>query len=214
MEKGALKNQQVEQLEGYFRGKDFVEAVAHARDKAELKELLCKGGITGFEDELLEECWPALALSQDQDALAEIFQDPDFAGCRAKLAAHGLTVSREEFDLISQILAMAQDAEYIRKLMAIKTAPELYAELQAGGYTAVTPEFLASLQENAVSLVEDGILDPAALQGEEQPLYKRWFHAINRLFAMCTITELSLGIAGAIEPAYLIAIACGICQMG
>lgn len=51
----------MEQLEGCFHGKDFVDAVAHARDKAELKALLHKGGITGFDDALLDECWPAPA---------------------------------------------------------------------------------------------------------------------------------------------------------
>ena len=55
-----MKQEQVEQLEGCFHGKDFVDAVAHAQDKAERKALLQKGGITGFDDALHDECEFAL----------------------------------------------------------------------------------------------------------------------------------------------------------
>lgn len=81
--------------EEFVGGKDFVEAVAKAGSVEELRRILNAGGVYGFSDEALKDSYRALAMSQNWDAVWEMFQDKDFESCRAKLVAHGMDTTRK-----------------------------------------------------------------------------------------------------------------------
>lgn len=212
--KARLKGMQPQAEAEHARGRALIEAVAAAEDKDALRELLHSNGIDQLTDEMLDECWRYLALSQDMDAMRDIFSDKDFASCRAKLAAHGIEISQEDYALVSDILSIGQDPGYVRRLMEIETTEDLLAELQKEGYRNVTMEFLDALKENAISIASDGILTAEEIKGgEHMSIWKRYFRVINRLFAMSTVTELTLRTPGAASPAYTIAMACGVCLM-
>lgn len=99
--------------EEFVGGKDFVEAVARASSAEELRRILNAGGVSGFSEEALEESYRSLALSQNWDAVWEMFQDKDFESCREKLAAHGMDTTRENFDLINEVIATGSDEALI-----------------------------------------------------------------------------------------------------
>ncbi|SDF44186.1 hypothetical protein [Marvinbryantia formatexigens] len=115
-------------------GKEFVEAVAHASSKEELRQLLKAGGIYEFSEEELEESYKNLALSQDWEALSELFRDRDYDSCRRKLEAHGITTTREHFDLINEVVATASDDALIREILHKEDMESTLEALHRHGY--------------------------------------------------------------------------------
>ncbi|MCD8341720.1 MAG: hypothetical protein LUC87_06165 [Clostridiales bacterium] len=199
----------------YFTGgKAFVDAVAKAGSKEELRSILSKGRIADFSDEDLEESYRNLALSQHWDAVQEMFEDKDYASCCQKLAAYGITTSKEHFDLINDVIATASDNALIHEILHNTDMDATLATLRAHGYYAINAEFLGLVHDNAVHLYEDALLteeELAELSG--QTFYERCRKSINLIFALSTIAGLSLGVSGVADPALLIAIAGGISLM-
>lgn len=95
--------------EEFVGGKDFVEAVAKVSSKEELRKLMEAGGIYGFDEEELEESYKNLALSQNWDAVRELFDDKDFESCLGKLNNYGISTTREDF---VQLLSSLQSVSY------------------------------------------------------------------------------------------------------
>lgn len=199
----------------YFSGgKAFVDAVAKAGSAEELRRLLSMGRIVEFSEEDLEESYRNLALSQNWDAVQEMFEEKDYDACCQKLAAHGITTSKENFDLINDVIASASDDEMIHEILHNTDMESTLAAFRAHGYRAITADFLQLVHENAVHLHEDALLteeEMAELSG--QTFYERCGKSINLIFALSTIAGLSLGVSGAADPALLIAIAGGISLM-
>ena len=197
--------------EKFVGGKDFVEAVAKAESKEELRRILSAGGVSGFSEEALEDSYRSLALSQNWDAVWEMFQDKDFESCRAKLAAHGMDTTRENFDLINEVIATGSDEALIAKLRKTADIDATMDILHRHGYQTMTAEFFLLVRENAAHLYEDALLTPDEIRElSGRTFYERCQKSINLIFALSTIAGLALGVSGVAAPALLLAIASGI----
>ena len=200
--------------EVFVGGKEFVEAVAKAASKEELKQLLNAGGIYEFSEEELEKSYKNLALSQDWDAILELFEDKDYESCKRKLEAHGITTSREHFDLINEVIATASDDELIHEILHMENMESTLKALRLHGYHYMTAEFLSLVQENALHFYEDALLTPEEIRElSGKNFYERCKKSINLMFALSSIAGLALGISGVADPALLIAIAGGVSLM-
>lgn len=192
-------------------GRDLVAAVAKVASKEELRDLLHRSGVTRFSDEALEDSYRNLALSQDWNAVRDLFQDTNFESCCAKLNAHGLTTTREDFDLICEVVRLGSDEALIRRTMSVKSMEEYIQLLRENGYHAITADFMRAVRTNAAHLHDDALLTPEDMQMFAGATFMdRCRKSINTLFALGCIAELVLGYGGVAEPAYLIAIAGGI----
>lgn len=140
--------------EKFVGGKDFVEAVAKAASKEDLARILNEGGVYGFSEEALEAGYRSLALSQNWDAVWDMFQDKDFESCRAKLAAHGIDTTRENFDLINEVIATGSDEALIAELRKTRDIDATMDILHRRGYHTMTAEFFLLVRENAAHLYE------------------------------------------------------------
>lgn len=197
--------------ESYFGGKEFVDSVAHAASKEELRTLLQRGGIYMFSEEELEESYKNLALSQDWDTIQDLFQDKNFESCKRKLEAWGLTTSEEHFELINDVIATASDEDLARALLKETSMESTLETLHRHGYYHMTAEFLNLVHENAVHLHEDALLTREELRElSGKDFYERCHKSINLMFALSSIAGLALGVSGTADPALLIAIAGGI----
>lgn len=200
--------------EEFKAGRDFVDAVAGASSKEELREILKAGGISGYEETELEESYKNLALSQNWDAVREMFEDTDFESCKKKLKLHEITTSKENFDLINEVVATASDDTLLKELLVQKEIEGTMAVLHAHGYRAFTADFLLTVRDNVRHLREDALLtadEIRELSGKD--FYERCKKSINLLFALSTVAGLALGVSGITEPAYIIAMAGGISLM-
>lgn len=195
-------------------GKDFVDAVANAASKEELRDILKAAGISGFREDELDESYRNLALSQNWNAIQEMFEDTDFESCKKKLETHGIETSKENFDLVNEVIASASDDELLKELLVQKEIEGTMKVLHAHGYHALSAEFLLTVRENAKHLRDDALLtaeEIEALSGKD--FYERCKKSINLMFALSTVAGLALGVSGITEPAYLIALAGGISLM-
>ncbi len=101
MQDSIIREKEDGEIEEFTGGKAFVEAVAKASSKEELRRILNAGGVDSFSEEELEESWRNIALSQDWDAVRELFEDKDYESCSQKLARYGITTTKEHFALSS-----------------------------------------------------------------------------------------------------------------
>lgn len=192
-------------------GKVFVEAVAKASSQEELRRILSEGGVSHFDEEALASSYRSLALSQNWDAVWEMFQDKDFESCRGKLLSHGMDTTRENFDLINEVIATGSDEALIADLRQTRDIDATMEVLHRHGYHAMTADFLLLVRENAVHLVEDGLLTPEEIKElSGRSFFERCRKSINLIFALSTIAGLALGVSGVADPAMLLAIASGI----
>lgn len=197
--------------EEFIGGKDFVMAVAGAKSSEELRRVLNAGGVYGFSEEMLEESYRNLALSQNWEAVWELFQDKDFESCRARLAAHGIDVTREKFDLVTEVIATGCDDALIAEIRKTTQIEETMEVLHRHGYHYMTEDFLLLVLENATHLCEDAMLtEEELLHFSGQTFFERCRKSINLIFALSTIAGLALGVSGVADPALLLAIASGI----
>jgi len=195
----------------FVGGKDFVEAVAKAASKQELADILHAGGVSGFSEEMLEESWRSLALSQNWDAIQEIFEDTDFESRGKKLAAHGIQITREDHDRINALIATGSDDALIAELRKAGTIENTMQILHRHGYYAITADFLLLVRENSTHLYEDALLTPQEIEAlSGHSFYERCRKSVNLIFALSTIAGLALGISNMADPAMLLAIASGI----
>ncbi len=197
--------------EKFIGGQDFIMAVAGAKSKEELRQILDAGGVRGFSEDMLEESYRNLALSQNWEAVWELFQDKDFESCRTKLAAHGIDVTRERFDLITEVIATGCDDALIAELRKTSKIEETMDVLHRHGYYNMTEDFLLLVLENATHLREDAMLTPEEISRfSGQTFFERCRKSINLIFALSTIAGLALGVSGVADPALLLAIASGV----
>lgn len=205
-----LQNEDGSQKE-FVGGKDFVEAVAKAASAEELRHILNAGGVFGFSDEALEASYRNLALSRNWDAVWEMFQDKDFESCRTKLATHGIDTTRENFDLINEVIATGSDAALIAELRQSRDIDTTMDILHRHEYHTMTAEFFLLVQENAAHLREDALLTQEEIRElAGHTFYERCQKSINLIFALSTIAGLALDVSGVADPAMLLAIASGI----
>lgn len=200
--------------EEFVGGKDFVEAVAKASSKEELKRILNAGGVFGFGDEQLDESYKNLAMSQNWDALLDMFNDKEYESCSEKLAAHGIYATREDFDLINEVIRSGSDDALIAEILHMEDVDSTLEAFHRHGYHAMTGDFLLLVQENAIHFYEDAVLtqeDLKEMAGKD--FYERCKKSINLIFALSTIAGLALGVTGVAEPALLLAIAGGVSLM-
>lgn len=200
--------------EEFVGGKEFVEAVEKAASKEELKSILNAAGIDGFSEEELDESYRNLALSQDWDAVMELFQDKDYESCRKKLEVHGITTTKEHFDLINEVIATASDDDLIRDILHMKDMESTLETLHRHGYYTMTADFLQLVYENAVHFYEDALLTEEEIKElSGKSFFERCRKSINLIFALSSIAGLALGISSVADPALLIAIAGGVSLM-
>lgn len=197
--------------EEFVGGKDFVEAVAKAASAEKLRHILNAGGVYGFSEDALEDSYRSLALSQNWDAVWEMFQDKDFESCRAKLAAHGMDTTQEKFDLINEVIATGSDKSLIAELRKTRDIDATMEILHRHGYHTMTADFFLLVRENAAHLYEDALLTQKEIKElSGHTFYERCQKSINLIFALSTIAGLALGVSGVADPALLLAIASGI----
>lgn len=163
-------------VEEFTGGKKFVEAVAGASSKEELRRILKAGGVDGFSEDELEESYRNLALSQNWEAVKDLFEDKDYESCSRKLKKYGITTTKEHFDLINEVVATASDDDLIREILHMTNMKKTQDALHRRGYHAMTPEFLLLVQENAAHLYEDALLIAIAggvslMYGEKKEKY-------------------------------------------
>lgn len=197
--------------EEFVGGKDFVEAVAKAASKEELGKIMKAGGVRGFSEEELAESYKNLALSQNWDAVKEMFDDKDFESCQKKLEAYGMSTTREEFELINEVIATAMDEALVAELTRTREVERTLEVLHRHGYHRMSADFLLLVRENAMHLCDDALLSPEELKEfSGSGFLERCRKSINLIFALSSIAGLALGVSGVADPAMLIAIAGGV----
>lgn len=195
----------------FVGGKDFIDAVAGAASKEELRGILNAGGVCAFDEEELEKSYKNLALSQNWVAVKEMFDEKDFETCLKKLEEYEITTTREEFDLINEVIATATDDALVAELRQTRDVESALKVLHSHGYYQMTADFLLLVKENATHLCEDALLTPEEIKvfsGEN--FFDRCRKSINLIFALSSIAGLALGVSSVAEPALLIAIAGGV----
>lgn len=198
-------------VEEFVGGKDFIEAVARASSKEELGRLMEAGGVHGFGEEELEDSYKNLALSQNWNAVKAMFDDKNFDSCLKKLEAYGMTTTREEFELINEVVATATDDVLVAELTQTRDVESTLEVLHRHGYYRMTEDFLLLVRENAMHLCEDALLTPEELKEfSGNSFFERCRKSINLIFALSSIAGLALGVSGVADPALLIAIAGGV----
>lgn len=214
MKDSIIKKTENGEIREFKGGKEFVEAVAKVSSKEELRRILKAGGVDGFDEEELEESYRNLALSQNWEAVKDLFEDKDYESCSRKLSAYGIAATKEQFELISEVVASASDDALISEILHITDMEEAQRVLYSRGYYAMTPEFLLLVQENAVHFYEDALLTDEEIKAMSGTcFYERCRKSINLIFALSTIAGLALGTSQVADPALLIAIAGGISLM-
>lgn len=206
--KGVLSADESAMVRKLISNRDYVRQVAAVKSADELELLAAQCGIYGCSSQMLEECYQGIALSQNWQAVKEMLSDHDFESVSRKLAAFGLSTSRDNFNLINDIVAIAQDNELLKLVIEEPSVLKICAVLNEKGYHAVTPGFLAMLRENVSGLVEDGLLNIEDFAGKD--FWQRCEASLNLLAAMSALVELQLKLAGAMNPAFLIAMAGGV----
>lgn len=210
MKDSIVMNREDGAAEEFIGGKDFVDAVAKAVSKEELKKILESGGVCGFCEEELEESYKNLAMSQNWDDIQEILAGKDFESCQTKLAAHGVTITREEFELINEVIATATDDALVEELRKTRDAESSLEVLHKHGYYRMDADFILLVREHVISLCEDALLTPEEIRAfSGNSFFERCSKSINLIFALSTIAGLALGVSGVADPAQLIAIAGG-----
>lgn len=201
-------------LQEFVGGKDFIDAVAKAASKEELRKILNAGGVSGFSEEQLDESYTYLALSQDWDTLMDMFDDKVFESCSSKLASHGIAVTRDEFDLVNEVVRSGSDDELIKEILHMEDVDAVLEALHRHGYHAMTGDFLLLVQENATHFYEDAVLTQEELKElSGKNFYERCRRSVNLIFTLSTIAGLALGVTSVAEPALLLAIAGGVSLM-
>lgn len=198
-------------IEEFVGGKDFIEAVAKAGSREELSRILNAGGVYEFSDGQLEESYRNLVLSQNWDAVMDMFGNKDFESCCSKLASYGITLTREEFDLINEVIRSGDDDALIQEITKTKDAKSALEVLHRHGYHVMTADFLMLVRENALHLCEDAVLTQEEIKEfSGKSFYERCKKSINLIFALSSIAGLAMGVSGVADPALLIAIAGGV----
>lgn len=211
MKNSIIINKEDGTMEKFVGGKEFIEAVAKASSKEELRKILEEGGVHSFDEEELEESYKNLALSQNWDAVREMFDDKDFESCLKKLEAHGMTTTREEFELINEVIATAMDDALVAELRKTGDVESSLDVLHRHGYHRMSADFLLLIRENAMHLCEDALLTPEELKEfSGNSFFDRCRKSINLIFALSSIAGLAMGVNGVAEPTMLIAIAGGV----
>lgn len=140
-----------------------------------------------------------------------MFRDKDFESCREKLAVHGIDTTRENFDLINEVIATGSDEALIAQLRVTGDIDAAMDVLHRHGYHVMTAEFLLLVRENAAHLEEDALLTPEEIRAlSGHTFYERCRKSINLIFALSTIAGLAPGVSGVADPAPLLGIASGI----
>ena len=192
----------------FLGGKKAVEAVSQAKSKEELRKIMEEGGISSFSEKDLEEGYESLALSQNWYALMELFSDKDFESCQQNLKLHGISTTREHFDLTNEVLASAADDALLAELPKttdIKSAVEI---LNKHGYHKIDEDFLMLVMEYIRHLREDALLTDEELQNLSGiSFYERCKNSINLVLALNTIIGLAIGFEHTAQPAHMIAAA-------
>lgn len=210
VQKGVLTNEEVQIVKELFDNREAIRSVAQVASAQELDSLVAQYGISGYSAEMLEECYRAIALSQDWDTVKAAFEDNHYESCKAKLEAYGITVTQKDFDLISDIIAVSQDKDLLNAAFSEPSVVNACGILREKGYCAITPAFLEMLRENVGSLFADGIFnneDARSLAGKD--FFERCKASLNTLMAMSSLVELALKLESAANPAFMIAIAGG-----
>ena len=206
--KGILSADEAATVRKLITNRDFVRQVAAVESADALELLAAQCGIYGCSQEMLEECYQGIALSQNWQAVKEMLTDKDFESVSRKLASYGMTTTRENFDLINDIVAIAQNEELMKLILEEPSILKICAVLYEHGYHAIHAGFLSMLRENVSGLVEDGLLDIRDLSGKD--FWERCEASLNLLAAMSALVELQLKLSGAMNPAFLIAMAGGV----
>lgn len=197
--------------EEFVGGKDFIEAVAKAGSREELSRILNAGGVYEFSHEQLEESYRNLVLSQNWDAVMDMFGNKDFESCCSKLAPYGITPTKEEFDLINEVIRSGDDDALIQEITKTRDAKCALEVLHRYGYHVMTADFLMLVRENVLHLCEDAVLTQEEIKEfSGKSFYERCKKSINLIFALSSIAGLAMGVSGVTDPALLIAIAGGV----
>lgn len=197
--------------EEFVGGKDFIEAVAKAGSREELSRILNAGGVYEFSGEQLEESYRNLVLSQNWDAVMDMFGNKDFESCCSKLAFYGITPTKEEFDLINEVIRSGADDALVQEITKTRDAKSALEVLHRYGYHVMTADFLMLVRENVLHLCEDAVLTQEEIKEfSGKSFYERCKKSINLIFALSSIAGLAMGVSGVTDPALLIAIAGGV----
>lgn len=211
MDEGYIKG--VEPKKAAAHGRDFIEAVAAASSKEELRRILGESGVARFSDEQLEESYRNLALSQDWNAVRALFDDKDYESCSRKLAAYGISTTRENFDLINEVVATASDDSLIAEITKTRAIEDTLETLHRHGYCTMTAEFLLLVREEAQHLHQELLSKEEIADLSGRSFYERCQKSINLIFALSSIAGLTMGVSTVADPALLIAIAGGVSLM-
>lgn len=214
VEKGMLTQSEADQLKTYIQDSDLIGRAAGVSSAAGLDALMEEHGITGYTGNMLDECYRAIVFSRDWDTVSTLLDETDYDSCRQLLAKYDMEVEPKDFDRIRDVVHISSDSMLIRKIFGKGSIVETVELLQAKGCKAVDAQFIATLRENIGSLVSEGMIpeqEANAFQGES--FYERLQKALNPLMAMAAVTELVFHIEGAVDPAFMFAIAGGISLM-
>ena len=211
MEKGMLTLDEVNRLKAFIQNRDLIYRTAQVTSASQLDSLMAEYDIIGYTDEMLEECYKAIALSQDWEAVKIILEETDYDTCSRLLAEHNIVASLEDFERIQDVIRISSDPMLIRKVFSRGSILETVELLHAKGCNTIDTQFIATLRENIGNLVSDGMIPEQEAAGfEGKNFYDRLHKALNPLIAMSAVTELVFHIKGAVNPAFIFASAGGI----
>lgn len=196
-----------------LRGKKFIGAVAGASSREELKRILEERGVHGIDEETLTDSYNYLALSQNWGTVQDLFETKDFESCCDKLAAHGITVTREEFDLINEVIATGSDDVLIEEITKTRDVGSSLEVLHRHGYNTMTADFLLLIRDSMEHLCKELLTQEEIRELSGSGFYERCRKSINMIFALGTIAGLVMGVSNLTDPALLIAIAGGVSLM-
>ncbi len=201
----------MEKVSSVAADREFVSAVASVQNEEELRTLLSNANIFGYTDNALSDAYRSIVIARDGRQLISMFGEKNYMKCREVLNSLGTETSPEEFDLINDILACAEDKEMGREMDQATDMSQAAEILMKYGYYHITESVLSVILQYAGVMEEQGFFTEKEYNDMEKYSFTELvLKNISTLCAIGAVTGLKYGIHNSFEIPYIIAIAGGL----
>lgn len=199
------------QVRQAMENKDLVKKISVAETEDQLRALLDKAGIVGYNDDALRYALLSLNVARNADQLTKLFKEKDYYKCSQELAKIDVETTPAEFDLINDILNCAYDAEMGKEMDKVTDLHQASELLKRFGYYHITDNVLATILQYSSMLDQQNIFTDAEYSKMSQMDFNaRCLANLGTICAIGVMTALKYNMHNSYEIPYMIAIAGGV----
>ncbi|MCR4676002.1 MAG: NAD-dependent epimerase/dehydratase family protein [Sphaerochaetaceae bacterium] len=199
------------QVRTTMEDRDFIIKVAAAENEDQLRALLDRAGITGYDDDSLRMALRSLTVSRNASELTKLFKEKNYYRCSNELSKLDVETTPAEFDLINDIFSCAGDASMARDMAGVNDHKKAAVILKKYGYYHITEDVLSVILQYASMLDQQNVFTESDYSSmEKQDFNTRCMKNLSTICAIGVITALKYGVHNSYEIPYMIAIAGGV----